>query len=64
MPILLNMHVVLIVEFESSQFTGDESSQSVQVVITKSNVLSNAIIIVQIALSEHPSMPATGKHIK
>ena len=61
---LLYTYVVLIVKFESSQFIGSESSESVQVVIRKSNALSNTIIIVQITLSEHPSMPATGKHIK
>ena len=61
---LLYTYVVLIVEFESSRFIGNESSGSVQVVISKSNALSNTIIIVQVTLSEHPSMPATGKHIK
>jgi len=57
------MHVELLVEFESDEFVGNESSQSVQIAITKSNAPPNTIITVQITFSEHPSMPATGKRI-
>lgn len=41
----------LIVELASSQFTGSESAGSIDVVITKSSVLSNTIINAEITLT-------------
>ena len=43
--------LALIVELASSRFTGNESAGSIDVVITKSNVLSNAIINAKITLT-------------
>ena len=51
---------MLVIELESVMFTGSELSQSVNVVVTKSNELSVAIVKVRLTFTKHPSMSATG----
>ena len=50
----------LIVEFASSRFTGKESAGSINVVITKSDALSNTSINAQITLTP---ISAIGRYI-
>ena len=54
----------LIVELASSEFIGNESSGSVNVLITKSNALSNATISVMITLTEQSPISATGNYMQ
>ena len=51
---------MLVIELARAMFTGSELSQSVNVVVTKSNELSIAIVKVRLTFTKHPSMSATG----
>ena len=52
---------MLVIELASTTFTGSESSQSVNAVVTKSKELSVAIVTVRLTFNKHSSMSATGK---
>ena len=54
-------YVVLVISLASTKFTGSESSQSVNAVVTKSNALTVAIVTVRLSFTRHSAMSATGK---
>ena len=52
---------MLVIELASPTFTGSESSELVNAVVTKSNALTIAIVTVRLTFTKHSSMSATGK---